>query len=458
MDRFDGRYELGEVLGEGGMGIVWRAWDAWRERWVALKQMLPSRADGALEHDLFDREYHVLSSLDLIGVPRAYDRGCVEGRPYLTMQIVEGRPLDEHLRRARLDWRRATRLVIRAALRLDAVHRAGFVHGDVKPSNILVDRLGRPWWIDFGIGSPRDAAMLPEESECIYGTLAYLPVERIADTPVLRDHRSDQYSLGVILHEVLSGRQPFVARSSTELMQRIETEPPPPLHRCAGRRLPQAISAVVERALSKRPEDRYPTVREFAMAALEAVGGSANAAPARSRPERERADLRPVRVERTVRRVLVPLDGTREAERALGQALPIASRTGASILLLHVLDGDRTDGNAKLAARGFVPTRIGAYLRDRRALIREMGHAAETLVEEGDAVAQILAVSRTREIDLIVMSSDADGPLDVGRLGPVVTGVLDRGAVSMLIVPPTGEGWFVDLSGLERAAEAELAA
>ena len=457
MRLFDGRYDILGQLGEGGMGIVLEARDERTGRTVALKRLRTRGTDSA-DRAFFDREFAVLSGLRVEGVPRAYERGEVDGQPYFTMEPIDAVPFDRWFRARRPSWREAAECLARAANALEGVHRAGVVHGDVKPGNLLVDGRDEPWWIDFGIGSPRDAAMLPEESECIYGTLAYLPVERIADTPVLRDHRSDQYSLGVILHEVLSGRQPFVARSSTELMQRIETEPPPPLHRCAGRRLPQAISAVVERALSKRPEDRYPTVREFAMAALEAVGGSANAAPARSRPERERADLRPVRVERTVRRVLVPLDGTREAERALGQALPIASRTGASILLLHVLDGDRTDGNAKLAARGFVPTRIGAYLRDRRALIREMGHAAETLVEEGDAVAQILAVSRTREIDLIVMSSDADGPLDVGRLGPVVTGVLDRGAVSMLIVPPTGEGWFVDLSGLERAAEAELAA
>ncbi len=270
MNAYAGRFEILGHLGEGGMGVVEEALDWVTGRIVALKRLSAERADE-LARAFFEREFEVLSRLRVDGVPRAHDHGSVGDEPWIAMDLVDGMPFDHWLILHRLDWREAAELLARAALVLDQVHQEGVVHGDVKPSNLLVDRGGRPWWIDFGIGSSTDARPLPEEDEAIVGTLAYLPPERLALVPRLRDPRSDVYSLGVMLYEILTGGVPFDGEDPADVMTRIEFEPPRRPDRATSGEVPRALADVVLRALEKRPERRFQSAGEFARAVLEAL-------------------------------------------------------------------------------------------------------------------------------------------------------------------------------------------
>ncbi len=268
----DDRYQILDLLGCGGMGMVHRALDIRTGQVVALKRLLLEFSAEALERRCFEREFEILKTLDLPGVPRAYEMGEHLGQPYFTMEVVPGRALPEWLEESVRSWPERARLVAHAALRLASVHDAGIVHGDVKPSNLLVDGDGDPWWIDFGISSPVESETFPEELEFILGTLAYLPPERVALVPELRRRRSDVYSLGVILFAVLSGRLPFQGEDETTLIEKIEFSPPPALHEVAADALPAELSRVVARAMEKDPERRQSGAREFAEEVLAAVG------------------------------------------------------------------------------------------------------------------------------------------------------------------------------------------
>ncbi len=270
MRLFDGRYDILGQLGEGGMGIVLEARDERTGRTVALKRLRTRGTDSA-DRAFFDREFAVLSGLRVEGVPRAYERGEVDGQPYFTMEPIDAVPFDRWFRARRPSWREAAECLARAANALEGVHRAGVVHGDVKPGNLLVDGRDEPWWIDFGIGSPAGAEPLDEESTSVLGTLAYLPPERFAYPPLLHDARSDVYALGVILYHALAGQLPFDGAEDTEIIAAIEFEDPVPPSLASGGEIPPALSAVVLRALEKDPSLRFQSAAELARAVRSAI-------------------------------------------------------------------------------------------------------------------------------------------------------------------------------------------
>jgi serine/threonine protein kinase/tetratricopeptide (TPR) repeat protein len=266
------RYAIERELGRGGMATVYLARDLRHERPVALKVLHPELA-ASLGPERFLREIKLAARLQHPHILTVYDSGDAGGRLWFTMPYVEGESLRDRLRRERqLPIADAVRLTREAALALDFAHRHGAVHRDIKPENILlVD--GQALVADFGIARALSASdeRLTETGMSI-GTPAYMsPEQAAADKSV--DARTDIYSLGIVLYEMLAGEPPFTAPTAQAMIARRLIESPRPLHE-VRETVPEAVAQAVARALAKAPADRFATAAEFARALEESTGRS----------------------------------------------------------------------------------------------------------------------------------------------------------------------------------------
>ncbi len=260
-----GPYRIDALIGRGGMGIVYRALDTKFNRPVAIKFLSGDFSDtGARQR--FQREAEAVSSLNHPHILTVHDAGDAEGRPYLVTELIDGGTLREWAE-PRRPWRQVVELLTGVADGLAAAHAQGIVHRDVKPENILVTRHGYAKLTDFGLAKPllsaADAIATrtrgPGDTRIgsVVGTLAYMSPEQLSGRPI--DARSDIFSLGVVLYEMLSGRQPFGGTTELEVMQRIQHQPAEPL----PADVPAALRLVVEKAIEKDPGDRYQTPQEM---------------------------------------------------------------------------------------------------------------------------------------------------------------------------------------------------
>jgi hypothetical protein len=270
-----GGYRIDAVVGRGGMGVVYRATDLSLERPVALKLIAPEFAQNPAFRERFLREPRLAASLDHPGVVPIYEAGEREGQLYLAMRWVEGSDLREMLARdGRLSPELTVGVLTQVAAALDATHRRGLVHRDVKPANILVDEDGHAYLGDFGISGE------PGVGGRMAGTLDYLAPEQIRGEEV--DGRTDCFALGCVLHECLSGAPPFRRETESEALWAHLRDPPPPL------RAYPALDPVIRRALAKEREDRYPRCEDMMHAAAAALGVES---PAATRRRMSRAAL-----------------------------------------------------------------------------------------------------------------------------------------------------------------------
>ncbi len=279
-----GPYEIVEPLGSGGMGEVYRARDPRFGRDVAVKVVKERLADPERSRR-FQHEARAAGALNHPNVMTAHDVGTHEGRPYLVTELLQGRSFREVLGDSPLPVSTATGYAIQIAGGLAAAHAEGIVHRDLKPENLFLTRDGVVKILDFGLAKVlREERVLDSEQETvateshtvpgkILGTLRYMAPEQIRGEPV--DRRTDIFALGVVLYEMLSGRRPFSGDARADTMAAILTKDPPQLG--AGN-VPAALARIVERCLSKRPEDRFDSARDLALA-LDA-GASESAAPA----------------------------------------------------------------------------------------------------------------------------------------------------------------------------------
>ncbi len=263
-------YRVEELIGHGGMGVVYLAFDLRLKRRVALKLMTPDLAVDERFRERFARESELVMSLEHPNVVPIHDAGELEGQLYLAMRYVEGTDLRALLRaEGALAPARGVAIVGQVAHALDAAHAKGLVHRDVKPSNVLLDESEHVYLADFGLTRrvTDDGARLGDARSL--GTPAYLAPEQIEGRPV--DGRSDVYSLGCLLYECLTGEPPFVGPSRLAVAwAHLEEEPPSISVR--NRRLPQALDAVIRKAMAKEPEERYATCGELVTAAETALG------------------------------------------------------------------------------------------------------------------------------------------------------------------------------------------
>jgi streptogramin lyase len=263
-------YRPEELIGQGGMGVVYRARDLRLKRIVALKVMAPELAADERFRERFAREAELAMSLEHPNVVPIHDAGELDGRLYLVMRFVEGSDLRALLREeGALEPRRALAIVTQVANALDAAHAKGLVHRDVKPSNVLLDHDEHVYLADFGLTRPFGRGATGPTDGRSLGTPAYLAPEQIEGGEI--DGRTDVYSLGCLLYECLTGGPPFAASSRLAVAwAHLEEKPPPASQRRPE--LPAAIDAVLERAMAKDPADRYATCGELMAAAEAALG------------------------------------------------------------------------------------------------------------------------------------------------------------------------------------------
>jgi WD40 repeat protein/tRNA A-37 threonylcarbamoyl transferase component Bud32 len=264
-------YRIESLLGWGGMSVVYLAEDLRLKRRVALKLLAASLAEDESFRKRFLRESELAASIDHPNIVPIFEAGTTEDLLFIAMRYVEGRDLKERLQRGRLDPADAIGILAQLASALDAAHARGLVHRDVKPSNVLLDTGARPdgsdhvYLADFGLMKRvSEEAGIGDDGQLL-GTIDYVAPEQIAGEEI--DGRADVYSLGCVLYECLVGQPPFPEDSDIAIVfAHLESEPPAPSARRPE--LPVALDAVIARALAKEAEQRYPSCREFARAAL----------------------------------------------------------------------------------------------------------------------------------------------------------------------------------------------
>src|SRR5215472_1364143 len=266
MERIEalGKYEIKRTLGRGAMGTVYEGWDPIIARRVAIKTVkLPDSADPETEDALarFRREAQAAGRLTHPNIVAVFDYGETNDLAYIVMEFVDGPSLktllDKNERFALADTVRVMQDVLAG---LQFSHERGVVHRDIKPANVMLTSSGQAKIADFGIARIESSSMT--QAGTVLGTPAYMSPEQFMGQVV--DARTDIYSSGVLLYQLLTGERPFEGGMSAIMHKALNTEPPPPSQLSVT--APPSFDAVVRRAMAKRPEDRFPSASAFAEA------------------------------------------------------------------------------------------------------------------------------------------------------------------------------------------------
>jgi serine/threonine protein kinase len=266
-----GIYEVKSELGRGGMATVYRAYDPRFEREVAVK-VLPSEllhADPQFRLR-FEREAKIIAQLEHSAIVPVYDVGEADGQPYFVMRYMNGGSLSDRIKAGGLTMDDASRILGAIAPGLDEAHSNGIVHRDIKPSNILFDKRGNPYISDFGIAKLSQAQSGNVTGSAIIGTPAYMAPEQAQGTEV--DGRADIYALGIILFEILTGKQPYEADTPMAVAIKHITDPVPHI-RQTNPQLPESMDAIIQKAMAKDKTHRFSTAVEMTNALREAARG-----------------------------------------------------------------------------------------------------------------------------------------------------------------------------------------
>ncbi len=267
-----GRYQIHELLGSGGMGEVYKATDPMLGRPVALKVLRPELGSDPERLSRFLHEARAASALNHPNILTIHEVGDHEGSRFLVSEFVDGETLRQREARGPLTLREILDITIQAASALSAAHAASIVHRDIKPDNLMVRPDGYVKVLDFGVATfargagstaDSDVTMAPQVETgagMIVGTIAYMSPEQARGLPV--DGRSDCYSLGVVLYELVTGRAPFSAPTTTDLLVAILEREPPSI-RSVARGLPLQLEWIIEKALEKDPNLRYQSIADL---------------------------------------------------------------------------------------------------------------------------------------------------------------------------------------------------
>ncbi|MFN8121426.1 MAG: protein kinase [Thermoleophilia bacterium] len=448
-----GQYRIDGIAGSGGMGVVYRARDEQLDRWVALKLIAPEYARDPRFREMFLRESRAAAAIEhpnVIPVYRADEDG---DRLYIAMRLVDGESLADLIaRRGRIPPAQAARILGQVAAALEAAHRRGLIHRDVKPANVLVNADDDTAYLsDFGLAT---RFVSDATGGRWAGTLAYLAPEQIRGGAL--DARTDVYALGCVLFQALTGRVPFPTRDEQAAQIAHLTQSPPRVSEAAPG-VPAGFDALVARAMAKRPEDRFPSAAAFAdaLAALRfdavLVHHPSDAAPAAE----VRAAMRDAGLEvwepspgaddigEALRAsaacvVLVGAEGLGDwAREPLSVAQDVALRDRAYRIGAALLPGSPDPfgpGMAFLAGRRWADLRLGTGDRDgRRELVR--------LVREEPPPAPDAGVADACPYRGLAAFGEDDAALFVGREDEVAALVERlRGRRFLAVVAPSGSG------------------
>ncbi|HRF95102.1 MAG TPA: serine/threonine-protein kinase, partial [Aggregatilineales bacterium] len=273
---FRGEYVIESELGVGGMGAVYKASQQSLNRVVAIKVMNIQLARQTGFAERFAREAQTSALLEHPNIIPIYDYGQQDGYVYLVMRLLTGHSLAERLS-AQLEsdhplpnLSEVTHLIKQIASALDYAHAKGVIHRDIKPSNIMFDETGRPYLVDFGIAKLLSANSGLTGTGVAMGTPNFMPPEQWRSDPVTP--ATDQYALGVIVYNILTGKLPFEGDTPFALMHKHLHEYPTPPHQQRAE-LPEKVSPILMRAMAKDPHERYATCTDFADALVSAESG-----------------------------------------------------------------------------------------------------------------------------------------------------------------------------------------
>jgi non-specific serine/threonine protein kinase/serine/threonine-protein kinase len=381
---FADRFRLRRKLGEGSMGEVWLAEQTEPvQRRVALKVIQPALcSDRQLAR--FAQERQALALMDHANIAKVLDAGVADGRPFFVMELIQGVPITEYCDRVGLCPRERLELFLPVCHAVQHAHQKGIIHRDLKPSNILVDEAGQPRVLDFGVArangpDPRSSTAHTQTGQLL-GTLVYMSPEQVAADPAALDERSDVYTLGVILFELLAGRLPYPVEllPMTEAARVIREQDPARLG-AIDRRLRGDVETIVGRALEKDKEQRYPSAAELAADIRRHL---------RNQPIRARPPSRLYQVRKFVRR---------------RKALVVATTASLALLL-----GDAAVLVVRL--RDQVVQQARRNQEVHQALVRASGLREEARSAAGDPNQWAEARAEARRAGAVA----ASGPVDLG--------------------------------------------
>jgi serine/threonine-protein kinase len=264
-------YRIIEQLGQGGQATAYKAEDSRLNRMVVIKTLLPELSSSETARRRFEREARLASALDHQNICAIYDIGESDGLCYIVMPFIEGRTLKQVINHQPLEILSALSIAIQVADAIAAAHSRGIIHRDIKPNNIIVSDQGQVKVLDFGLakmiaGEESELAASAELDKSMteigvpYGTTGYGSPEQASGEHV--DHRTDIFSLGVVLYEMITGRQPFKGRNRIEILNSVINDEPDPAYDI-NQNVPTALQDILDRAMGKRPRDRFSTMAQM---------------------------------------------------------------------------------------------------------------------------------------------------------------------------------------------------
>ncbi|CAH0170432.1 Serine/threonine-protein kinase PknB [Microbacterium oxydans] len=448
-----GRYRVGELIGHGGMAKVYRGHDLTLGREVAIKILDPELARDTAFRTRFRLEAQAASRMSHPSIVRVYDAGdpstpdnASDDPPYIVMELISGRLLKDIIAAGPVPVEDAVRYVDGILEALDYSHRAGVVHRDIKPGNVMVTEKGQVKVMDFGIArAVSDSSSTVAETTQIIGTAAYFSPEQAKGEPV--DARADLYSTGVVLYELLTGRQPFRGESPVAVAyQHVSETPLAPTE--VNEDAPGALDPIVLRALAKDPYQRYPDAAHFRAALDDAVTGSA---PSRKQLGALTSELygpSPRQAQETARSLRqLSTDNT----MARTQSGPPVAWIWAGVALLAVLLVSVLFWVVTISMR---PTDVPSTSRVVPDLINVSSERAQSDLAELDLTANLVIESSTSITKGNVIRTDPESGVAVNE-GSAVTVYVSSG-VETVVVPPLEGMSLVDAKRALAAAGLEL--
>jgi eukaryotic-like serine/threonine-protein kinase len=312
-----GKYEIAEQIGVGGFGTVYKAWDPFIQRWVALKTCSATEAEATQR---FFREAQLAGALQHPNITLIYDFGIEGKTPYFVQEFLSGTDLDDLLASRTVTLEGMLAILLQVCSGLDYAHSRGIVHRDIKPANVRVLEDGTIKIMDFGIAKSMEAESRLTQTGVALGTAGYLAPEQLSGKQL--DPRTDLFSLGVMAYEMVTGVRPFSGPNlSNVIYQILNQDPVPPRRRNPA--CPERLERVILKALAKEPEERYGSVREFAYE-LKGVLASLPQRGTSRRPETTTAVVR----EELARLASQPADGLTAATELAARQLDQVPTSG----------------------------------------------------------------------------------------------------------------------------------